>query len=227
MDSDSIKQLVGIAAFVFVAGLVFILVDRLRRPVVTETKGSREEAYSRGVNRRSAYFAPETPAPPARSISPPPAALTAPVASRSFREDLARVLDEHVRMTDEQSSAAAWEQRFRVTAETRLEPLLEDMVATAKAHGQHAAYEMTVSGGRATYRLEVRRSDHPKGQPLPYLTIARGEKNDIAVLHGGMYPGPAETNYVDTAIGWTEMPWSELESAVLRFAKRVFRQVPV
>jgi hypothetical protein len=235
MDSDSIKQLVGIAAFVFVAGLVFVLVDRLRRPVVTDAAKGARETPDYKANRRSA-FVDTSPAPAAEPYrasapesyrSPAPDPYRAPVAepssNRNFREDLARVLDEHNRMTDEQNSAAAREQKFRLTAETRLEPLLEDIVGSAKAHGQHAAYEMSVTGGRATYRLEVRRNDHPRGQPLPYLTIARGEKNDLAVLHGGMYPGPGD-QYSDADLGWTEMAWGDLENAILRFAKRVFRQ---
>jgi hypothetical protein len=115
----------------------------------------------------------------------------------------------------------AW---FRRVAHDRLLPMLDDIVLQAREHGQSAEYELHTPDGRAQYRIEVQRADHPPGQPLPYMAFACGEENDVALLYGGTVPGPQDHNGADTEIGWREVSWGEVEPALVKFAQRLFRR---
>lgn len=113
--------------------------------------------------------------------------------------------------------------RFRRVAHERLEPLLNALVDRAHAHKCEARYETTVEADTTTYRLEVRRPDHPVGQPLPYMTFTAGEDDDhVEVVYGGVFPGPSDHNRSDPEIGWRTVRWDQVDDMIVTFTHKVF-----
>jgi len=69
---------------------------------------------------------------------------------------------------------SAEDRSFQTISDERLEPLLDAFVQRAHEHGCQAYYDRHTDADGAAYRLEVRRPDHPAGQPLPYLSLSAG-----------------------------------------------------
>lgn len=111
---------------------------------------------------------------------------------------------------------------FRETAQARLEPPLRDLVHRASAHGFEARLEVAGEGQASTYRLEIKRPDHPAGQPLPYIAFSAAEAGLVEVIHGGVYPGPSDHNGHDTEIGWRTVRWDQVDNLLASFAHKVF-----
>jgi hypothetical protein len=128
---------------------------------------------------------------------------------------------EHAREAPEPRTAPA-HQGFAEAARERLEPLLRDMIDRARAHGFEGRLEAAGEGQASTYRLEIRRPDHPAGQPLPYIAFSAGDAGLVEVIYGGVYPGPADHNRHDTEIGWRTVRWDQVDHALATFAHKVF-----
>lgn len=111
---------------------------------------------------------------------------------------------------------------FRGLADQKLEPLLNALVDRAHAHGYEARYEVLVDAEATKYRLEVKRPDHPDGQPLPYISFAAGEDDQVEVVYGGVFPGPDDRNGQDTEIGWRTVRWDQVDDVLLAFTHKVF-----
>ncbi|WP_304281728.1 hypothetical protein [Caulobacter segnis] len=111
---------------------------------------------------------------------------------------------------------------FGEMARERLEPLLGNLVDRARAQGSEARLELTGEGRASTYRLEIRRPDHPAGQPPPYIAFSAGEDGLVEVIYGGVYPGPVDHNRHDTEIGWRTVRWDQVDHLLAIFAHKVF-----
>lgn len=111
---------------------------------------------------------------------------------------------------------------FAEAAQERLQSLLRQVVDRASAQGFEARLEAAGEGQSMTYRLEIRRPDHPAGQPLPYIAFSGGEGGLVEVIYGGVYPGPADHNRHDTEIGWRTVRWDQVDNALASFARKVF-----
>ena len=128
---------------------------------------------------------------------------------------------ERASAASERRPAAAYP-RFREAAQARLEPLLRDVIDRAHAHGFDARYEVTGEAQATSYRLEVKRPDHPEGQPLPYITFSEGDAGLIDIVYGGMFPGPIDHNGADTEIGWRTVRWDQVDHVLTTFAHKLF-----
>lgn len=111
---------------------------------------------------------------------------------------------------------------FRRSANQKLEPLLDALIDRARALHWEARYEAVVEAETTKYRLEVKRPDHPAGQPLPYMTFAAGDDGRVEVVYGGVFPGPADHNGRDPEIGWRTVRWDQVDDVIAAFAHKVF-----
>lgn len=111
---------------------------------------------------------------------------------------------------------------FRGSAEAILEPLLKTLVDRARARGCEARYEATGEAEATRYRLEIRRPDHPAGQPLPYISFAAAADDHVDVVYGGVFPGPSDHNRHDTEIGWRTVRWDQVDDLIATFTHKVF-----
>ncbi|HJV43871.1 hypothetical protein [Caulobacter sp.] len=111
---------------------------------------------------------------------------------------------------------------FRETAGEKLEPLLAAVVDRARAHQCEARYEVLGEAEATRYRLEVKRPDHPAGQPVPYISFAAGEHDHVEMVYGGMFPGPSDHNRADTEIGWRTIRWDQVDDVLATFTHKVF-----
>ncbi len=195
MTLDAVIQLIGIGLFVAIAGTILALWDR---PVLSvEQKASAHDPVPSGAGE---------------------------VQAREFHHEVDRLLDRYDHPHGGRASADNAEARFRKAAAEKLEPLFADVVRTAEQHGHRARYDILVEGDQARYRLEIERSDHPHGQPLPYLTLSHGSKDDVLLLYGGVSPGPASHDGMDSEVGWREVSWGQVEHEILTFAARAFHR---
>lgn len=117
---------------------------------------------------------------------------------------------------------AAARPEFREAAEEKLLPLLRALMDRARAHRFEARIEAAGEGQATSYRLEVRRPDHPTGQPTPYITFSAGEEGLVDVIYGGMFPGPSDHNGQDTEISWRTVRWDQVDNVLATFAHKVF-----
>lgn len=111
---------------------------------------------------------------------------------------------------------------FAEAAQERLQPRLREVTDRASAHGFEARLEVAGEGQASTYRLEIKRPDHPAGQPLPYIAFSAGDGGLVEVIYGGLYPGPADHNRHDTEIGWRTVRWDQVDNVLASFAHKVF-----
>lgn len=125
-------------------------------------------------------------------------------------------------MVSAEEPASVDHARFRSLADEKLEPLLNALVDRAHAHGCEARYEVVVEAEAARYRLEVKRPDHPAGQPLPYISFSAGEDDQVDVAYGGVFPGPSDHNGQDTEIGWRTVRWDQVDDVIVTFTHKVF-----
>jgi hypothetical protein len=128
---------------------------------------------------------------------------------------------ERAREAPERRSAAL-HQGFGEAAQEKLEPLLRDVIDRARGRGFEASLEVAGEGPGSKYRLEVRRPDHPVGQPLPYIAFSAGDAGLVDVIHGGVVPGPTDHNGHDTEIGWRTVRWDQVDNVLAMFAHKVF-----
>ncbi|WP_374469678.1 hypothetical protein [Phenylobacterium sp.] len=177
MSSESVHQLLGIAIFVVIAGLVLFFFDRPR----------------------------------------PRAMLPQPPSDDEVRR-FGRALD--VELGGERRNSG--DRSFQTISDERLEPLLDAFVQRAHEHGCQAYYDRHTDADGAAYRLEVRRPDHPAGQPLPYLSLSAGSSGKVSLLYGGVFPGPADHNHLDPEVGWREVAWADVDDELVAFARKVF-----
>ncbi len=117
---------------------------------------------------------------------------------------------------------AAPHRGFGEAARERLEPQLRDVIDRAQGRGFEARLEIAGEGQASKYRLEVRRPDHPVGQPLPYIAFSAGDAGLVDVIHGGVFPGPTDHNGHDTEIGWRTVRWDQVDNVLAMFAHKVF-----
>ncbi len=205
MDTQTFILLVEVGVLAFMAGVILTLVAR---------------AIGRQVRLAPA-------APPSPGANSDPAEFQSAldhVIGGYVETDTGALGVEHESLTwkSEQEAGDA-EARFRRTAKEKLEPLLQQFVRSAQAHGHKAIYTQVVNSNRQEHRLEVERSDHPKGQPLPYLAIWCGTDDEVEVQHGGAFPAPADRNWLDTEVAWRTVPWDHVEREIVSFSKKVFR----
>jgi hypothetical protein len=196
MSLYTIEEFLGIVAFLIVSALVLGFFDRPMKQARMQAASSRIKA---------------------------PPAEPAPAECSQFDSALEGVLDAYDHAHDASEGTDRGEVRFRAVARMRLKPLLDDFIKTADAHGHHAAYETHVEEGKMTYRLQVRRKDHPAGQPEPYLCLSHGMEDDVSLLYGGVVPGPSDHNLHDAEIGWRDVSWRRVDDELLGFARRLFR----
>ncbi|MEW6389039.1 MAG: hypothetical protein AB1542_01125 [Pseudomonadota bacterium] len=111
---------------------------------------------------------------------------------------------------------------FGQSAQERLTPQLNALVERARAHGFEARYEVSGEGEAAKHRLEIKRPDHPAGQPLPYIAFSAGEAGLVDAIYGGMFPGPLDHNGADTEIDWRTVRWDQVDNVLATFAHKVF-----
>ncbi|WP_066681667.1 hypothetical protein [Caulobacter sp. CCH9-E1] len=111
---------------------------------------------------------------------------------------------------------------FGQSAQERLTPQLNALAERARAHGFEARYEVSGEGEAAKHRLEIKRPDHPAGQPLPYIAFSAGEAGLVDVIYGGMFPGPIDHNGADTEIDWRTVRWDQVDNVLATFAHKVF-----
>lgn len=111
---------------------------------------------------------------------------------------------------------------FGQLAQARLTPQLNALVERARAHGFETLYEVTGEGGAAKHRLEVKRLDHPAGQPLPYIAFSAGGAGLVDVIFGGMFPGPIDHDGADTEIDWRMVRWDQVDNVLATFAHKLF-----
>ncbi len=201
MTPDDVSQLIGIGLFVAIAGMILALSDR---PFLS----ARLKASAAAPAPKPAPVRPEADE----------------QRTGAFHKDFDRLLDQYDHPRGEGALAGEAQARFRVMAAERLEPLFEDVIRTATQHGHKARFEFVVEDEQAKYRLEVERSDHPHGQPLPYLTLSQGAGNDLLLLYGGVFPGPADHNGADAEIGWREIGWNQVGEEILAFAAKAFHR---
>lgn len=128
--------------------------------------------------------------------------------------------EEHVREAAESRTAPA-HRGFAEAAPQRLQPLLRNVIDRARAHGFEGRLEVAGEGQASTYRLEIRRPDHPAGQPLPYIAFSAGDAGLVEVIYGGVYPGPSDHNRHDTEIGWRTVRWDQVDNVLASFAHKV------
>ncbi|UAL10136.1 hypothetical protein [Caulobacter segnis] len=128
---------------------------------------------------------------------------------------------EHEMTTSEERSHVD-QASFRKLANERLEPLLNALVDRAHAHHCEARYEAVVEAEATKYRLEVKRPDHPVGQPLPYMTFSAGDDDHVDVVYGGVFPGPSDHNRQDPEIGWRTVRWDQVDDVIVTFTHKVF-----
>jgi len=112
--------------------------------------------------------------------------------------------------------------KFRTLAGERLEPLLNALVDRARAHHYEARYEVLGEGEATTYRLEVKRPDHPVGQPLPYIAFSAGDDDLVEIVYGGVFPGPTDHNKLDPEIGWRTIRWDQVDDVIATFTHKIF-----
>lgn len=127
---------------------------------------------------------------------------------------------EHAREAAERPPIAA-HPAFGAVAQERLEPLIRNVIDRARAHGFEARLEAAGEGQASTYRLEIRRPDHPAGQPLPYIAFSAADAGLVEVIYGGVYPGPADHNRHDTEIGWRTVRWDQVDNVLATFTHKV------
>jgi hypothetical protein len=197
MSSDTVIQIALIAIYVVISGFILFFFDHPRRPFATVRK--------------------------VRPTSPSPA--TAPPAEElgAFDRKLGRVLEAYDLAAHVEPLVDDAERQFRQQAKVWLEPFLDDIVRSSRAHGATAAYELRIEDGAASYRLQIERADHPRGQPLPYISLSRGSEDEVSALYGGTFPAPADYDFKDAEIGWREAPWRDVEEELLKFTKHVFK----
>lgn len=111
---------------------------------------------------------------------------------------------------------------FRKSADERLEPLLKALADRARAHHYEARYEVLGEAEATKYRLEIKRPDHPAGQPLPYIAFSAGADGHVDTIYGGVFPGPSDHNRLDPEIGWRTVRWDQVDDVLATFAHKIF-----
>lgn len=124
-------------------------------------------------------------------------------------------------MTTSEERAHVDHARFRKLADERLEPLLNALVDRAREHNCEARYEVKVDADATKYRLEVKRPDHPAGQPLPCITFSAADGDQVEVVYGGVFPGPSDHNRLDPEVGWRTVRWDQVDDIILTFTHKV------
>lgn len=162
------------------------------------------------------HFAPrpEPPKPPKTEPEPEP--------EDSFEAEVKSIVAAYDERPPADPAVPQAEVRFREIALGHLEPMLDGVVGQATHSGHHAGVERSEENGALRYRLEIRRSDHLAGEPLPYILFHTGEKKDVAVLIGGTFPGRKAENSHRTEIDWFEIDWKDVDETLLKFTRRVF-----
>jgi hypothetical protein len=178
MLSDSATELVGIATFILVAGLIFYVFDRPRGGARAVRGAPRQEAKSAGV-----------------------------APGRQWAGESREIFSES-------ASIERAESRFRAMARRKLDPLLEEIVRTAKADGHRAAYEVRTDNDRTFYRLELEPVGSSSGHAAPSITLVRGVRDDVELMVGAAATGDAEG--VDVR---REVAWSQVERELRQFAE--------
>lgn len=113
---------------------------------------------------------------------------------------------------------------FETYADTTILPAFEALAAVVRQHGHDAHIERLVEGSVLFARLEIRRMDHPQGQPLPFISFSLGQEGQqIEVNYGGVVPGPADQNHIKAEVSWKSITPEEVMPEIAKFARHVFR----
>jgi hypothetical protein len=194
MSSDSATQLIGIFAFILIAGLIFYVFDRPR-------------GRGRGARRLEV-------------VDPGDATPVSATPGAQRREWLGEVRETASRT----ESAERAETRFRAMARKKLEPLLDEIIDTAGARGLRAAYDVRVDDTGSRYRLEVAAGMPNPGRPAPLMTLTRGQREDVVIVWGASASGIPLTGLPGPDAVRREMPWSQVDFELKDFVERAQKE---
>ncbi len=102
-------------------------------------------------------------------------------------------------------------------------PAYEAMKTLAGKYGHGSHIERITEGDVLFARLEIRRRDHPAGQPLPFLSLSLGPNGrEIEANFGGALPGPSDRNFMDASIDWKIISEDKTLRTIADFVRHTF-----
>lgn len=220
--SDTLGELLGIAAFIAVTAIVvrFVLrpngeqskartspVAAAVEPDAVATVEPRIERASSATSASAGERSPKAPAAPG-------AAAAYPETAEPPDEDLSAALDRLIsqpplQLTEETGAGATTEEAFRVFGNRELEPMLRQVEAAVAARGHRAELDIAETAEARIYRLTIVRLDQA-GERTRTLTVARDGAESVTI--NADVDGPATRT----------LPYGEVRRAILDFVADAF-----
>ncbi|MGA0608434.1 hypothetical protein ACO2Q0_20775 [Phenylobacterium sp. VNQ135] len=220
--SDTLRELLGIAAFIAITAIIVRFVLRPSREQAQATSSPVAAAVEpetfATVEPRTERAASDAPARIGLGTSElEPAARPAAVISPTpidHDEDLNAALDRLISNPPRQTAGeagfdATTEEAFRAFGERELEPMLRQVEAAVAARGHRADLDVSEAAEARIYRLIILRLD-PVGERARSLTVARDGAESVTLSAD-----------VDGPVTRT-LPYAEVRRAILDFVAEAF-----
>lgn len=199
---SSVEDLLPFALALTLAVIALLLSERLRAPEFRR----RKEQLARERGRTNTA--------PSVSGRLHEARLTAkvrPIIDAYNAETKRARRDDHVRAKSRHASTSTLFQTLELVA---------DIVRSCGHQAQ--VTRVTASAGEV-FRLEIRVSDLPQGQPPAYIEFSPDPiSSQLRVVYGGVVRGPQVQDGWDAETGWYVVDAEAAEKTIIGFVERVF-----